>query len=253
MTTPCANCGGPLPEGIHRCPRCDALASPVDPGPDATEPVPWAIPMREPARTPAPARDPLRPALYAVVALAFLAGIVVAGALVLGDSGDDSTTGDAPEVAGDAAGTEETTTTGAGPTSSTTTTAPPDTSTTTTTTSTPSTTAPNAPTTTAVPVAAASRPGAVPVLASAHRGWVAQLTSVPKSAGSSEVEAAWSTARAQAPGAVVTSSDGWDTLEPGYWVVVAPGPFASVDEVRSYCASIDGPTRADCLPRQLTD
>lgn len=82
---------------------------------------------------------------------------------------------------------------------------------------------------------------------------MAQLTSVPASAGADAVEAAWSKARSYATGAVVTGSGDWDSMEPGYWVVVAPGPFASVEEARSYCAAIDHPAAADCLPRELTD
>lgn len=257
MTIPCANCGEPLADDAYRCPSCDALAPlPDDHGLDRTEALPWAIPIRDGPlpddRVRAAARDPLGPTMFGVLIVAVLAGAVVLAAQVLGgddDGGDDpATTEVAGEVADASVETDSTTSTTADAATTTTSTSSTSTSTTsTTTTSTTSTTAPTTSTT------AAPSPGSVPQLSSSFRGgWVAQLTSVPTSAGSEAVENAWSKARSYASGAVVTHSNDWRSLEPGYWVVVDAGPFESADDVRAFCASVAHGEEADCLPRELS-
>lgn len=256
MTMPCANCGEPLPDDAYRCPNCEALAPlPAVDDLDDTEAVPWAIPMRE--RQPGSDRqDPLRLAMYVVLAVAVLAGLVVLAAQFMVGGDDDTASRDsdrgvagATPAADEDADSSTSTTEGdeaSTTTSSTTTTTSTSTSTSTTTSSTTSTTA--VPTTTAAP-----NPGSVPQLPSSFRGgWVAQLTSVPTSAGPDAVENAWSKARAYASGAVVTMSDEWVSLQPGYWVIIDEGPFASPAEVQDFCASVGHTEGGSCLPRELT-
>lgn len=252
MTIPCANCGEPLADDAYRCPACDALAPLPDDGLDRTEALPWAIPIRDgpsdSTMRSAPS-DPLRPVMLGVLLVAILAGVVVlASGVIGGDGGDDDPA--ATEVAGETADarveTDPTTSTTADD-ATTTTSSTTSSSTTSTTTSTTTTTAPTTSTT------AAPSPGSVSQLSSSFRGgWVAQLTSVPTSAGSEAVENAWSKARSYASGAVVTRSDDWSSLERGYWVVVDAGPFESADEVRAFCASVAHGEEADCLPRELS-
>lgn len=280
MTIPCANCGTSIAAGEYRCPVCDALAPVPEPdGPDGeAATLPWAIPIREGRRPPPRSRDPFRPAAYGVLALALLAGLVAIGAQVLGGGDAETASGRDAGVAGEIADADldpaadartdeatsedaDTTSDGDGPT------APaPTTSSTLPSAVAPTTTATTAPkasptttsasprsTTTSPAVTASTRPGSAPMLSSSFNGgWIAQLTSVPASAGPDAIEAAWSQARSDAPGAVVARSDDWSSLQPGYWVVVSSGPFADVDDVRTYCASIPPDARTDCLARQLT-
>lgn len=273
MTIPCANCGTAIAADQYRCPTCDALA-PVDetavaarhetdgPAGDQTGTVPWAIPIREGARGGAPpprrSRDPLRTAVHGLLAVALLAGLLAIAGGFLGGGGDTETASESePDVTGEVVDDEveiddgPTTTSSADETTSTTT--PPTSSTTSSpSTSTISTTAVPRSTTTATSPAPA-RPGSAPVLSSSFRGgWIAQLTSVPASTGEDAIEAAWSEARSDAAGAVVTRSDDWSSLERGFWVVVAPGPFSDADDARAYCARIPDSARTDCLPRELT-
>lgn len=284
MTIPCANCGAAIAADQYRCPTCDALA-PVDEtavaplhetdGPAGEQPgtVPWAIPIRPGdgdgartgARPKARSRDPLRLAVYGVLAVALLAGVLAVVGGLLGDDGETESASESdPNVMGDVVdGDDPTTTSDADRTTSTTASPSSTTSSTTSTTSTtttdppaattPPATAPRSTTTASAPPApATATPGSAPVLSPAFRGgWIAQLTSVPASTGEAAIEAAWSEARSTAPGAVVTRSDHWNSFAPGFWVVVAPGPFRDVEEARAYCATIPD-TRTDCLPRQLT-
>ena len=190
-------------------------------------------------------RDPLRPALIGALVVALLAATVVVGAqLVRGGGGEVAAAPerDGPEVLDS---TDPPTTS----TSSSTTAPPLATSTTTTSTTVPTTTSTSRPpNTTSTTVGQASSGSAPRLAASFSGGWVAQLSSVPASATASEVDAAWQRVNGSAPGAVVTRSDEWSSLSPGYWVILDPGPFASADEARSFCARI----QRDCLPRELS-
>ena len=185
--------------------------------------------------------------MYVVLAVALLAGVVVVGAQFLSDGGGADaagTGGDAPATTADRSSSS----TGA-PSSTTASTTPSTTTSSSTTTS--ATTTTEASTTTATtspPAPVAARQ----ISSSFQGGWIAQLTSVPTSAGADAVDSAWSTATAYAADAVVTRSDDWTSLEPGYWVVVDTGPFGSADDVRAFCASIGHADQSDCLARQLS-
>lgn len=268
MTVPCTSCGEPLTPDDLRCPTCGTLAPPR-PGasvfapegpaprpveePDETVVEPWSIPIRDSPRAPEPVgagpSDAMRAVTYGVVVVAVLVAVVALASSVL-DSGDDdlasggdsttTTERDDNEVLGDVEAGDATTTSSAPATT---------TSSSTTTASTSTTT----PTTTSTSTIARASSGSVPVLSpSFRRGWVAQLSSVPASAGSSALAASWERVRADVPGAVAARSDDWPSLSPGYWVLVAPGPFGTEDDVRAFCSSA-GRSSDTCLPRMLTD
>ncbi len=273
MTMLCTSCGHPLDDDAYRCSDCGALA-PLPPIDDAryprtvfdqppaastgpavddpsrydTEALPWAIPIRERPAAVTARRDPLRLAMYAALVVALLAGVVVVGAQLLsaGGGADAASTGGDPQPAA-ASSTSSTVaaTSTTDPVTSTTTE-----STTTSTEPTTTTTAPASPTTITT---GQPSPGSARQLSSSFQGgWIAQLTSVPTSAGTDAVEAAWHKATTYAADAVVARSDAWTSLQPGYWVVVDTGPFGSADDVRAFCASIDHADQSDCLARQLS-
>jgi eukaryotic-like serine/threonine-protein kinase len=267
---PCANCGQPLDETAHRCPACGALAPPpgVQPAGDESRP-PWAIPIREaPDPEPSP-REPDRRLLYAVIALVLLAGAGLFAARLAEADRDDSA-GPEPGIDGtDPEGSDPEPDEGRGDddpegaTSSTTTAPSPEASTSTTTaaagnpegagTGTGGGSTGASTGSSAASGASEPDPGSVSLLDGSFRGgWVAQLTSVPTSAGTAAIEAAWREARSYAAGAVVTRSDEWSSLEPGFWVILAPGPFDGPEDARAYCAAIDHRAREDCIPRELT-
>jgi hypothetical protein len=266
MTVPCTSCGQALTPDDLRCPTCGTLApprpgasvfapeapasrrteEPAEPQ-DETVVEPWSIPIRDSPRVAEPVgagpSDSMRAVTYGVVVVAVLVAVVALASSVLGSgdddlaSGGDSTTTserDDNEVLGDVEAADATTTSSAPATT---------TSSSSTTTS----------TTTSTPTVARASSGTVPVLSpSFRRGWVAQLTSVPASAGSSALESSWERVRADVPGVVAARSDEWPSLSPGYWVLVAPGPFGSEDDVRAFCSSA-GRSSDSCLPRMLTD
>src|SRR5690606_30246001 len=94
-------------------------------------------------------------------------------------------------------------------------------------TSTSTSTTTNTSTTTTTTAPPATGAGSVPVVPASFRGgWVAQLSSVPASAGTSSIEAAYARIRADVPGAKAARSDEWPSMAPGYWVFVETG-FAS--------------------------
>ena len=265
MTLACTSCGEILDPDDDRCPYCGTLAPPR-PGSsvfahEAAEPHwggeptvvadPLAIPIRDPG-DPGPAsrggsEGLPRPVLGALVVAAALALVAVVAALVTGGGGGDDVASDggpaamAPEDADEDVGARDTTsTTGATSTTASSTSSTTSTSTSTTTTS-------SSTTTTAPP---STGPGSVPVLPSTFRGgWVAQLSSVPASAGTASIEAAYARIRSDVPGAVAARSDEWPSMTPGYWVFVETG-FGSEDAVRSFCSSV-GRSGDACLPREL--
>lgn len=110
--------------------------------------------------------------------------------------------------------------------------------------------APPATTTAPATAAPASGTGSVPALSSSFGGgWVAMLTSVPYSSGTSRLEAAFAEVRRVAPDAAAARGEDWSSLGDGYWALVRTG-FGSAGEVRSFCAGIDT-SRVDCAAREL--
>jgi hypothetical protein len=270
MSTPCTTCGEPLADDTLRCPTCGALASPdvdetraVDQTRSLDDAPPWAIPIREPA--PAPKQEERRTGPGRTIALAALAlGVFVLTAVIgtrlLGDDDSDAASRDAgsDEVAspderagldGDAvADTASTTSTSTSTT----------TSSTTETTVADATTTTSAPTTSVAPTTtvdsfrtAPNGTGSVPALSTSFRGWLAQLKSVPYDAGTAALSEEWERTRADAPGVVAARSSDWSAFGDGFWVLVDPGPFASPDEVRSFCESAGFTADGACLVREL--
>ena len=209
---------------------------------------PWEIEIRDRPQAPAPEPpDGKRGSGWRLLALVVLgiacfAATVALLGFLLGGGDDEAVDESAPPTSTPItfAPRDQTTTT-AEPT----TTAP--TTTEATTTTTPPTTTTVAPTTTAAPGAST---GSVPALsASAGEGWVAMLTSVPYSAGTSRLEAAYAAVRPSAPGAVAARGDDWSSLGDGFWVLLQPG-FGSESEARSFCDRVDS-DKTDCAPRLL--
>lgn len=260
MSTPCTTCGEPLAADALRCPACgERSAGAIDEIRSLDDAPPWSIPIREPA-TVEPAEPPSGAsrarALAVLVVVVFAATMLLVSRLF--DHGGSGTTADDSGQSRwtEGAVAETTTSTVASSTTTETTVADTTTSTTeasTTTTVPPTTTAP--PPTTTMAVRTARTPpngtGSVPALSTSFRGWVAQLRSVPYDAGADGLAADWERTRAVAPGAVAARSSDWSAFGDGFWVILDPGPFASADDVRSFCASAGLTADGACLAREL--
>ncbi|HEY6789350.1 MAG TPA: protein kinase [Trebonia sp.] len=82
--------------------------------------------------------------------------------------------------------------------------------------------------------------------------WIAQLGSVPVSAGSSALQSELAQVRAQVPGAQYLTSDDYASLRPGYWVIYYDGSFANGTEAVAYCAADGRTTSNQCVGRLLS-
>jgi eukaryotic-like serine/threonine-protein kinase len=82
--------------------------------------------------------------------------------------------------------------------------------------------------------------------------WIAQLGSVPVSAGSSALQPELAQVRAQVPGAQYLTSDDYASLRPGYWVIYYDGSFANGTEAVAYCAAHGRTTSNQCVGRFLS-
>lgn len=236
----------------------------------STEPeFPWQIELRDP-RSAEPVSvaelglDPRRRVPFGALVAAGLVVALIGAALLTrsGGPGDDVATTASPTTAAPATTAPDTSVEVAGDRverdPATTSSEPIDASTTATTaettTTAPTTTTTTAPPTTTTTIATAIEPPPpdVPMLASSFRGgWVAQLSSVRQASGSQRLSDAYAVVARDAERAVVADSDEWAVLSDGYWVIVDPGPFASSDEVQSWCAAA-GRSSSDCIPRQLS-
>jgi hypothetical protein len=67
--------------------------------------------------------------------------------------------------------------------------------------------------------------------------WIAQLASVPVSAGSAELQKELSQVRAEIPGAQYLASSDYASLNPGYWVIYYLGSFSDGTQAIEYCAA----------------
>jgi hypothetical protein len=116
--------------------------------------------------------------------------------------------------------------------------------------------APVTPGSTADVTPAASGQGAAPTQAVSTPSpgiWIAQLASVPKSAGLGPLEQELTQIQAEIPGARYLDSSGYASLIPRFWVVYYPGPFADGHQALLYCAAHGRTTRNDCVGRYLSD
>ena len=82
--------------------------------------------------------------------------------------------------------------------------------------------------------------------------WVAQLFSEPVSTGVETRDRRLAAVRADVPEAEVLRSDDYASLNPGYWVIYAPGPFADGRAAVARCAEAGLTTRNECVGRYLS-
>lgn len=88
--------------------------------------------------------------------------------------------------------------------------------------------------------------------APASNAWIAQLASVPVSAGPAGLQKELDQVRAQIPGAGYLLSSDYASLNPGYWVVYYPGPFSDGTQAVEYCAAHGRTSRNQCVGRFLS-
>lgn len=212
---------------------------------------PWSIPVRE-AGDDIPQRSatwvdrlPLLPMVAAAIALF----VVVVAALVVLDGGPAES---GPEVLGNGVETVTTVAPTPGPETS----APPPSTSTTTTDTTTSTTQPS--TTTEAPrpapvSASDPEPGDLPIHTPGDlgAGWVAQVSSVPSSAGGAALARSYETISRSVPDAIIVRGGEWASLRDGFWVIVRAGYDASEPAVAD-CErwGLDG--RDECFARWLS-
>jgi hypothetical protein len=110
--------------------------------------------------------------------------------------------------------------------------------------------------------ASASSASAVPsapapsasVTAPASSGiWIAQLASVPVSAGTAALQSELAQVRVQVPGAQYLISDNYASLRPGYWMVYYDGSFTNGTEAVAYCAAHGRTATSQCVGRFLSN
>ncbi|RMI37353.1 serine/threonine-protein kinase [Streptomyces triticirhizae] len=82
--------------------------------------------------------------------------------------------------------------------------------------------------------------------------WVAQLFSEPVGTGVETRDRRLAAVRADVPEAEVLLSDDYASLNPGYWVIYAPGPFADGRAAVARCAEAGLTTRNECVGRYLS-
>ncbi|GAB2871100.1 hypothetical protein GCM10022245_02280 [Streptomyces mayteni] len=84
--------------------------------------------------------------------------------------------------------------------------------------------------------------------------WMAQLFSEPVASGPEVRDERLAAVRAEGvPEAEVVLSDDFASLNPGYWVIYAPGPFADGREALAFCADRGRTTANQCMGRYLSD
>ncbi|WP_338930727.1 protein kinase [Streptomyces netropsis] len=82
--------------------------------------------------------------------------------------------------------------------------------------------------------------------------WIAQLHSEPVSTGTATRDRRLATVRESIPEAVMLRSDDYASLNPGYWVFYAPGPFADGSAAVNWCAERGRTTRNACVGRYVS-
>jgi hypothetical protein len=82
--------------------------------------------------------------------------------------------------------------------------------------------------------------------------WIAQLASVPVSAGFAELQKELGQVRAEIPGAKYLVSSDYASLNPGYWVVYYLGSFSDGTQAIEYCATHGRTSTTQCVGRFLS-
>lgn len=83
-------------------------------------------------------------------------------------------------------------------------------------------------------------------------GWVAQLFSEPVASGSAVRDKRLAAVRKKVPQARVLRSDDHASLNPGYWVIYAPGPFPDGDGALRFCTERGLTTPQACVGRYVS-
>jgi|SRR5579872_5439545 len=82
--------------------------------------------------------------------------------------------------------------------------------------------------------------------------WIAQLASVPVSAGFADLQKDLSQIRAELPGARYLVSSDYASLNPGYWVIYYQGSFSDGTQAIQYCAAHGRTNANQCVGRFLS-
>jgi hypothetical protein len=98
---------------------------------------------------------------------------------------------------------------------------------------------------------AATSPGA-PTPNPAAGVWIAQLASVPVSAGFADLQKDLNQIRAELPGAQYLISSDYASLNPGYWVIYYQGSFSDGTQAIQYCAAHGRTSANQCVGRFLS-
>lgn len=83
--------------------------------------------------------------------------------------------------------------------------------------------------------------------------WIAQLASVPISAGPAQIQQVLAEVRADIPNAQYLNSSDYASLNPGYWVVYYMGSFSDGDQALHYCAAHGRTNKNQCVGRFLSN
>lgn len=253
------------PDRPDLCPGCGQVTPAHDPGCAERrvddDVVPWAIPIREPDPT-IPRREatwvdqvPVPGLVAGFAALVVLIGLgmwmlggatepspEVAGSQVDGevsagegdaDAGSDDESG-TEELSVDASAPEGDDRPESAPTSPSSTTSAPTTS------------------TAASPTTVDPEPGDLPIAGpdTLPAGWVAQVSSIPASAGGSALSTAFDTVSSELPRVIVLRGSEWPSLRAGFWVIVEAG-FDSAAEAVDRCTATGRVGRDACFARYL--
>lgn len=82
--------------------------------------------------------------------------------------------------------------------------------------------------------------------------WIAQLASVPLSAGTAALDSRLASVQKDVPGARVLTSSDYASLRAGYWVIYYDGGFASGTDALDFCAAWGLATENQCIGRYLS-
>jgi eukaryotic-like serine/threonine-protein kinase len=82
--------------------------------------------------------------------------------------------------------------------------------------------------------------------------WVAQLASVPITAGSEQLKNVLAAVRTEIPQAGYLDSSDFASLHPGYWMVYYLGSFQNGNDALEYCAAHGRTSRDQCVGRYLS-
>jgi serine/threonine-protein kinase len=83
--------------------------------------------------------------------------------------------------------------------------------------------------------------------------WIAQLASVPASAGLGQLQQELAQVQTEIPGAQYLDSSDYASLNPGFWVVYYAGSFSDGNQALLYCAAHGRATKNECVGRFLSN